>query len=123
MGYLILIVSGKGGIGKIIIIFNFLVVFGKMGYKVFVVDVDFIMVNFSFVMGIDDVEIMIYDVFVGEVDIKDVIYLMSYENVDLILVVVDWEYVFKVDLRRFFLMIKLLKLEYDFVLIDCLVGF
>lgn len=94
-----------------------------MGYKVFVVDVDFIMVNFSFVMGIDDVEIMIYDVFVGEVDIKDVIYLMSYENVDLILVVVDWEYVFKVDLRRFFLMIKLLKLEYDFVLIDCLVGF
>ncbi|WP_461863556.1 cell division ATPase MinD [Thermococcus sp.] len=122
MGRIISIASGKGGTGKTTTTANLAIALGDKGQKVCAIDADLTMANLSLVMGIEDANITIHDVLAGEADIKDAVYSTSYENVTLIPASVDWEHVLKADPRKLPEVIKSLKNEFDFILIDCPAG-
>ena len=122
MGRIISIASGKGGTGKTTITANLAIALGKKGQRVCAIDADLTMANLSLVMGIDDADVTIHDVLAGEAEITDAIYSTSYENVALIPASVDWEHVMKADPRKLPEVIKSLKNDFDFILIDCPAG-
>ncbi len=122
MGRIISIASGKGGTGKTTTTANLAVALGMKGQSVCAIDADLTMANLSLVMGIDDADVTIHDVLAGEADIRDAIYSTSYENVALIPAAVDWEHVMKADPRKLPEIIKSLKNNFDFILIDCPAG-
>ncbi len=122
MGRIISIASGKGGTGKTTTTANLAIALGDKGQKVCAIDADLTMANLSLVMGIEDADVTIHDVLAGDADIKDAVYSTSYENVTLIPASVDWEHVLKADPRKLPEVIKSLKNEFDFILIDCPAG-
>ncbi len=122
MGRLISIASGKGGTGKTTTTANLSIALGKMGHKVLAVDADLTMANLSLVMGLDKAEMTIHDVLAGRGDITQAVYQTAYENVYLIPGAVDWEHVIQADPRGLPKVIKPLKSNFDFVLIDCPAG-
>lgn len=69
------VVSGKGGIGKMMSMFVLGMVFVEE-YDVIVIDVDMGMVNLFFYVGLDDVDVMFYDLFIDDYDVVvfDVVY-------------------------------------------------
>jgi len=122
MGHLIAIASGKGGTGKTTTTANLSLALGRMGHRVLAIDADLTMANLSLVMGIDDAPQTIHDVLAGDSEIYDAIYETRYQNVYLIPAAIDWEHVKRADPRRLPEVIKPLKPDYDFVLIDCPAG-
>ncbi|GAB6101469.1 cell division ATPase MinD [Thermococcus atlanticus] len=122
MGRIISIASGKGGTGKTTTTANLAIALGRNGQRVCAIDADLTMANLSLVMGIDDADVTIHDVLAGEAEITDAIYSTSYENVTLIPASVDWEHVMKADPRKLPEVIKSLKNDFDFILIDCPAG-
>ncbi|NJE04936.1 septum site-determining protein MinD [Thermococcus sp. M36] len=122
MGRLISIASGKGGTGKTTTTANLSIALGKMGYRVCAVDADLTMANLSLVMGIDDASTTIHDVLAGNATIEEAIYATRYKNVHLIPASIDWEHVIRADPRKLPGIIKPLKEEFDFVIIDSPAG-
>ncbi|WP_048151421.1 cell division ATPase MinD [Palaeococcus ferrophilus] len=123
MGKIISIVSGKGGTGKTTTTANLAVALGKLGKSVVAVDGDLTMANLSLVMGLDDASVTIHDVLIGTAEIKDAIYAIpDFENVHVIPAAIDWEHVMKADPRGLPSVIKPLKEQFDYVLIDCPAG-
>lgn len=51
--------SGKGGVGKSIVVVNFVVVFVKMGYFVGILDVDIYGLNVVKMFGVDKVDVFV----------------------------------------------------------------
>ncbi|AMM53654.1 cell division ATPase MinD [Pyrococcus kukulkanii] len=122
MTRIISIVSGKGGTGKTTVTANLSVALGERGKKVLAVDGDLTMANLSLVLGVDDADVTLHDVLAGEAKIEDAIYMTQFDNVYVLPGAVDWEHVIKADPRKLPDVIKSLKDQYDFILIDCPAG-
>ncbi len=122
MGHLISIASGKGGTGKTTTTANLSLALGSMGHHVLAVDADLTMANLSLVMGIDDAPLTIHDVLAGDSDLHDSIYQTRYQNVYVMPAAIDWEHVKRADPRRLPEVIRSLKSDYEFILIDCPAG-
>ncbi|GCC10761.1 septum site-determining protein MinD [archaeon] len=74
MTRVIVVASGKGGVGKTTIAANLAVALSLFGKKVAVVDADIVMANLEIIMGLKNPPVALIDVLKGRLEVEDVIY-------------------------------------------------
>ena len=74
MTRVIVVASGKGGVGKTTIAANLAVALTQFGKKVCVLDADVVMANLEIIMGLRSPPVALIDVLKGRLNIEDVIY-------------------------------------------------
>jgi septum site-determining protein MinD len=74
MTRVIVVASGKGGVGKTTLAGNIGVALATFGKKVAVLDADVVMANLEIIMGLKNPPVSLIDVLDGRLDIEDVIY-------------------------------------------------
>ncbi len=74
MGRVIVVASGKGGVGKTTIAANLAVALSLYKRDVAVLDADIVMANLEIILGLRSPPVALIDVLKGDVDIKKVIY-------------------------------------------------
>ena len=126
MGRIIAIANQKGGVGKTTTAINLSSCLADKGQKVLAIDMD-PQGNMTSGLGVDkdEVENTVYDLIIGEADIKDVIQENVMENLDVIptninlsaaeielIGIDDKEYIVRNAVHK-------VKGNYDFIIIDC----
>lgn len=121
MSEVIAIVSGKGGVGKTTLTANLGLALCEIGHSVLLIDADIAMSNLSLLVGVDNPPITLHDVLLGSSSAADATY-DGPKNIKIIPSGLSISNYQRVDVERLVSIVKSLKNEYDYILIDAPAG-
>jgi septum site-determining protein MinD len=121
LGRVIALISGKGGVGKTTVTANLGIALAKRNLKVCVVDSDIAMANLSLLLNMQSCPITLHDVLLGEAALQDAVY-DGPNGIKFIPSGLSLENYRRVDPERLETVIKSIKSQFDFIILDAPPG-